>query len=190
MARLERAAIKLQPYCKKKCERCCLNTFRWLILPSFQGNDVLSAISQSTLSSEAWSYFETLSGQWYHMKSHDLIKDVRVGAFKEQPKAASLVSVPTDIFYSGAHEGVSMCTRVEQALSFNAFFPSLYLCRAARGSADIPILPHAHTILLKRAVNLKRKRTLFTSKQLFHHPIVLPTSRYHTNIGFSQISGA
>lgn len=125
------------------------------------------------------------------MESRDLIKDVHVGAFKEQLKAASLCFCANRyFFYSGDHEGVSMCTRVEQALSFNAFFLSLYLCRAARGSADIPILPHAHTILLKHAVNLKRKRTLFTSKQLFHNPIVLPTSRYHTNIGFSQNSGA
>lgn len=68
-------------------------------------------------------------------------------------------------------------------------FLFLYLCRAACGSADIPILPHAHTILLKHAVNLKRKRTLFTSKRLYHHPIVLPTSRCQTNIGFSQNSG-
>lgn len=114
---------------------------------------------------------------------------VCVGAFKEHLKAASLFSVPTDIFHSGAREGVSMCTGVEQALSFHALFLFLYLCRAARGSADIPILPHAHTILLKHAVNLKRKRTPFTSKRLFHHPIVLPTSRCHTNIGFSQNSG-
>lgn len=66
----------------------------------------------------------------------------------------------------------------------------LYLCRAARGSADIPILPHAHTILLKHAVNLKRKRTLFTSKPCFHQPIVLPTWLCHMNVGFSQNSCA
>lgn len=41
---------------------------------------------------------------------------------------------------------------------FHALLLSLYLCRAARGSADIPILPHAHTILLKHAVNLKEER--------------------------------
>lgn len=85
---------------------------------------------------------------------------------------------------------VHPCALELQALSFHALFLSLHLCRAARGSADIPILPHAHTILLKHAVNLKRKSTLFTSKQLFHHPIVLPTSRCHTNIGFSQNTGA
>lgn len=92
-------------------------------------------------------------------------------------------------FSCGAREGVSMCTGVEQALSFHALFLFYYLCRAARGSADIPILPHAHTILLKHAVNLKRKRTPFTSKRLFHHPIVLPTSRCNTDVGFSQNSG-
>lgn len=63
---------------------------------------------------------------------------------------------------------------------------SSLLCRAARGSADIPILPHAHTILLKHAVNLKRRRTLFSSKPCFHQPIVLPTWGCHMNIGFSQ----
>lgn len=35
-----------------------------------------------------------------------------------------------------------------------------------------PILPHAHTILLKHAVNLKRKRALHTNRRRFHHPIV------------------
>lgn len=83
-----------------------------------------------------------------------------------------------------------MCTGVTGFEFSSALLLSLYLCRAARGSADIPILPHAHTILLKHAVNLKRKRTLFTSKRLFHHPIVLPTSRCHMNIGFAQKSGA
>lgn len=61
---------------------------------------------------------------------------------------------------------------------------SHYLCRAAHGSADIPILPHTHTILLKHAVNLKRKMTLFASKGCLHHPIVLPTSHCCTNVGF------
>lgn len=46
----------------------------------------------------------------------------------------------------------------------------LYLCRAARGSADIPILPHAHTILLKHAVNLKRRRTLFNERTALSSP--------------------
>lgn len=41
---------------------------------------------------------------------------------------------------------------------FSCSSSSLHLCRAACGSADIPILLHAHAILLKRAVNLKRKR--------------------------------
>ncbi len=93
------------------------------------------------------------------------------------------------IFCIGGFVRVYPCALELQALSFHALFRSLYLCRAARGSADIPILPHAHTILLKHAVNLKRKRTLFTSKPLFHHLIVFPTSRCHTNIGFSQNSG-
>lgn len=114
-----------------------------------------------------------------------LIRDGYVGALKEHLKQHH-----TFLHFScGAREGVSMCTGVEQALSFHALFLFYYLCRAARGSADIPILPHAHTILLKHAVNLKRKRTLFTSKRLFHHPIVLPTSRCNTNVGFSQNSG-
>lgn len=81
------------------------------------------------------------------------------------------------------------CAVELQPLSFHALSFPLYLCRAAHGSADIPILPHAHTILLKHAVNLRRKRTLFTSKQRFHHPFVLPTSHCHRNIGFSQNSG-
>lgn len=56
------------------------------------------------------------------------------------------------------------CAVESQALSCHTRFLALYLCRAARGSADIPILPHTHTILLKHAVNLKRKRTLITTK--------------------------
>lgn len=69
-----------------------------------------------------------------------------------------------------------------QAVSFHALFFPLCLCRAARGSADIPILPHSHTILLKHAVNLKRKRTLFAGKACFHQPIVLSASRCHINV--------
>ena len=88
-------------------------------------------------------------------------------------------------FGGGLWLRVHPCALELQASRFHALFPSLYLCRAARGSADIPILPHAHTILLKHAVNLKRKRTLFTSKPLFHHPIVLPTSRCRANTGDS-----
>lgn len=56
-------------------------------------------------------------------------------------------------------------------MSFCALFLFLlYLCRAARGSADIPILPHAHTILLKHAVNLRRRRTLFNERMALSSP--------------------
>lgn len=92
-------------------------------------------------------------------------------------------------FSFGGSWGCFHVRRCWAGFEFSCFLP-FYLCRAARGSADIPILPHSHTILLKHAVNLRRKRVLFISKRLFHHPIVMPASRCHMNIGFSQKSGA
>lgn len=74
------------------------------------------------------------------------------------------------------------CTWLEQALSFYALFPFLYLCRAAHGSADIPILPHAHTILLKHAVNLKRRRTLFNKRLALSSPFCKCTNRAVTQL--------
>ncbi len=112
------------------------------------------------------------------------------GSFERTPEGSITLFRANRYFSSEGFGRVYPCALELQAVSFHALFRSLYLCRAARGSADIPILPHAHTILLKHAVNLKRERTLFTSKRLFHHLIVLLTSRCHTNIGFPQNSGA
>lgn len=69
---------------------------------------------------------------------------------------------------------------LEQTLSFDALL--LYLCRAAHGSADIPILPHAHTILLKHAVNLKRRGTLFNVRLALSSPFCKCTNRAVTQL--------
>lgn len=74
------------------------------------------------------------------------------------------------------------CTWLERALSFYALFLFLYLCRAAHGSADIPILPHAHTILLKHAVNLRRRRTLFNERLALSSPFCKCTNHAVTQL--------
>lgn len=85
-------------------------------------------------------------------------------------------SSPCQLIFSvrGLVQGVSTVLLSWAGFEFLCSLPFfLYLCRAARGSADIPILPHAHTILLKHAVNLKRRRTLFNERTvLSSHPFV------------------